>query len=935
MIAVGTTGPASAESNVTVPVIAKTERQLTLTELETQESHRQAARRAVRLGTSPEKPNGAAAGIPLSSNKAVETGVTAAVTTELAIPDRSGVTGPVTAPVANANSAAAAQRQGPNGSQPQKCRTSTPACDHGVALGFYNFVRPNACVLGFTLGRHIATGEEFQALVNEADHKHEHLFFNVATVKPTWKTGTTATKEQILECPYLWGDCDPKKYIGDDPAEAAKHYLNESLEVRTAIKTGLDGLGFAPCAIWRSGVGWQFLIRLDQAIHPEEAETLVGKLHTALGFDPVVRNCNRILRVPGSVNWKNAKYGRVPAGCVPLSLSKAVTNIDDVRKALAGVPEPEKNEHPGGAADIKIDWTKVQSTGGWLQSVDDLPARATVKLKTIVGHSGSLDELNDQLIGAKLLEKEYGSWSEVTLAFAAALQASGSYAPEQIAEALLANLPCNQHVANQKDKERTIERAISRSHRPTQVAGAGVRFRDRNRYGDPKPSLANAVIAIRALGINASYNLFHHRINVTYNGNAQTIREGLLTDDTVSAARSLINNTYRIDCGDANTLAAIREIASDNAYDPVLDMLDDCQGKWDGVKRLGTWVIIYLGCEDTPFNRAIGRLVLIAACRRARSPGCKFDFITVLEGPEGIDKSTAIRVVAGDENFSDQSIIGASDKEVQEQLDGVWMHENADLAGMKRAEVEHVKAFASRQVDRARPAYGRVREDRPRRSIEWGTTNNKEYLLSQTGNRRFWPLETAKIDIDALKRDREQLLGEASTYEAAGESIALDPSLWGDAREAQEQRRVADPWEDLLNFMSALVVHKSGDGHERVASADVLFHVLQIPRAQQTSGHAQRLANAMEHAGWKRNQSGRVMIDGKPVRGYIRPAYGPTGVASATGAQGVAVAGCMTGPTGPANQVGPSPQMPTGIVSATAQAQADLTLGEPRVAGST
>ena len=177
-------------------------------------------------------------------------------------------------------------------------------------------------------------------------------------------------------------------------------------------------------------------------------------------------------------------------------------------------------------------------------------------------------------------------------------------------------------------------------------------------------------------------------------------------------------------------------------------------------------------------------------------PGCKFDSITVLEGVEGTNKSTAIRILAGDENFSDQSILGAKDKEVQEQLDGVWMHENADLAGMKRAEVEHVKAFASRQVDRARPAYGRVREDRPRRSIEWGTTNNKEYLLSQTGNRRFWPLKTGKIDIEALKRDREQLLGEAATYEAAGESMTLDPSLWGDAREAQEQRRVADPWED-------------------------------------------------------------------------------------------------------------------------------------------
>ena len=104
---------------------------------------------------------------------------------------------------------------------------------------------------------------------------------------------------------------------------------------------------------------------------------------------------------------------------------------------------------------------------------------------------------------------------------------------------------------------------------------------------------------------------------------------------------------------------------------------------------------------------------------------------------------------------------------MQEQLAEVWIHENAELAGMKKAEVETVKTFASRQSDNARPAYGHFLKKQKRHSIEVGTTNNDEYLQSQTGNRRFWPLRILKtIDLNLLKRDRLQLWGEAAKYEA-------------------------------------------------------------------------------------------------------------------------------------------------------------------------
>jgi predicted P-loop ATPase len=262
--------------------------------------------------------------------------------------------------------------------------------------------------------------------------------------------------------------------------------------------------------------------------------------------------------------------------------------------------------------------------------------------------------------------------------------------------------------------------------------------------------------------------------------------------------------------------------------------------------------VTHFNAEDTEYNRAIVRKTMIAAVRRARHPGCKFDNILVLEGPEGYFKSMTLAILAGEDNFSDQSILGARDKEVQEQLSEVWIHENADLAGMKKADVEHVKSFASRQTDRARPAFGHFLKKQKRHSIETGTTNSSEYLQSQTGNRRFWLLIVlSPIDIDLMRRDRLQLWGEAAKCESAGESIFLDEKLWPRASEEQEKRRVKDPWESIVANLperisilnaegkeerSIKIIHRE-DGLEKVISSDLLTYLMRIPVGQQEVRH--------------------------------------------------------------------------------------------------
>jgi hypothetical protein len=287
-------------------------------------------------------------------------------------------------------------------------------------------------------------------------------------------------------------------------------------------------------------------------------------------------------------------------------------------------------------------------------------------------------------------------------------------------------------------------------------------WREWSKDGSPGKSMHNAMVAITEVGVSCASDLFHNKILISYKGEEVELQRvvGEITDGAVIALRKILSDRFITDFGPTHVRDAIVCLAGQHQFDPVRDMLDQAQAAWDGTARLDTMVSEYANCANTPLNRAIMRKTMIAAVRRARQPGCKFDNITVLESAEGWNKSTFWRVLAGDENFSDESILGKSGREIQEHLSAVWIHESADLAGMRKAEVESVKAFASRQADIARPAYGYFVKKQPRHAINVGTTNSEEYLQSQTGNRRFWPLKVLKpIDDEKLKRSRLQLWG--------------------------------------------------------------------------------------------------------------------------------------------------------------------------------
>lgn len=373
--------------------------------------------------------------------------------------------------------------------------------------------------------------------------------------------------------------------------------------------------------------------------------------------------------------------------------------------------------------------------------------------------------------------------------------------------------------------------------------------------------------AIRLMGIACRYDEFHDKLII----GGQPIGQyaGELSDHACLVLRKMIEEQYDFDPGRDKMFDACVQLALENRFDPIVDYLDRLQ--WDGVGRVDTWLNAYLGAADTELNRAIGRIALVAQVRRARQPGCKFDQIIVLESPEGYFKSTALSVLAGGpENFSDQTILGHGDKEQQELLRGVWLYEIADLSNIRKAEVEHVKAFASRTHDRARPAYGRTRIDLPRRGVIWATTNNAEYLKSQSGNRRFWPVPVGVIEIEALRRDRDQLFAEASILEAEGMSTVLPQELWGVAAIEQEERRERDPWEDALRNVTGELIKGERDEY-RVLTHELLEINIGVPKPQQTPQQLHRVGVCMRQLGWQGPKQMRIGgRDGRTGKGYWR-----------------------------------------------------------------
>ncbi len=317
----------------------------------------------------------------------------------------------------------------------------------------------------------------------------------------------------------------------------------------------------------------------------------------------------------------------------------------------------------------------------------------------------------------------------------------------------------------------------------------------------------------------------------------------------------------------------VAQAAREHAFNPVTDYLDRCASMWDGQARVATAFSAYWGATDTEYLRLVSTMFFVGIVVRGYRPGVKHDHAPVFEGGQGRGKSTALKVLGG-EWFADTPF-RMGEKDGYLSIQGVLLYEVAELEQFNRSEVTAIKAFMSSTTDRFREPYGRRMKNMPRRCAFAATTNENEYFKDTTGNRRFWPVETGRLDIDALIRDRDQLFAEAIAMLNAG-------TLWYPTREQQERliddqqenREIPDPWHGrIYEYINGLDV----DGKptlatriERVTVRELLTRGLhfELSKLGPAKVETMRISAIMRKLKWIKGRD----TDGARERYYARPA---------------------------------------------------------------
>jgi putative DNA primase/helicase len=332
-------------------------------------------------------------------------------------------------------------------------------------------------------------------------------------------------------------------------------------------------------------------------------------------------------------------------------------------------------------------------------------------------------------------------------------------------------------------------------------------------------------------------------------------------DSDSTRARAWIMRHYGVDF----TLGAIEEaiavVAARVVVHPVRDWLDSL--RWDAQRRLDGLFVDYFGAADTAYTRGVGARFAIGAVARLYRPGAQVDCTPVLEGAQGIGKSTGLKALVGPQWYFD-SPIAMGDKDGYQALRGKWVGSLDELHSLSRSDLSRAKAFLTATSDTYRESYARRTRDFQRQCVFVGTTNAAQWLKDESGNRRFWPVRCGKIDREAIERDRPQIWAEARARFESGEPWHVNTEEFRKlCEDEQEDRFIRDVWEEPIGewIMNPGKPERRAQG---VTLADVLTGALDMKADRWGATEQARCSAILRRLGWEPGRQRR--LDGVKVR---------------------------------------------------------------------
>lgn len=388
---------------------------------------------------------------------------------------------------------------------------------------------------------------------------------------------------------------------------------------------------------------------------------------------------------------------------------------------------------------------------------------------------------------------------------------------------------------------------------------------DRDDKGNLKPHVANVIAVLQQhpdwLGRFAYDELKQDCIYSTDDGALKAWGD---TENT--CLRAWLINKARFTPSKDDVRDAVVLVAKQTRSHPVQVYLGSLA--WDGTPRIDRWLETYCAAEGNAYARAVGAKFLIAAVARAYKPGCKVDTMLVLQGRQGVRKSTTFASLVPDPAwYSDTALDLKNRKDAALQLFGKWIYEVGELHGFSKEDANRVKGFMSSCTDNVRAPYASRNEDFARGCVLGGTTNEDTYLTDETGNRRFWPVNVGPCSVEELARDRDQLWAEAVQRYRANEPWWLDSDHEALAKVEQDARLVEDAWTPKLAAWFENPMTAPGtvfDLSKGVTTTDVLTYALGLDNSRQDRGAVTRAGNALKQLGWivgskrERDEDGRL-----------------------------------------------------------------------------